>query len=369
MISKYLILFLLTLLFAVQAYAQVLFVDQETKKPIAALSIYDANGQHIGLTDKDGIFYFKSEELHQQKTPFTVTTEHISYESQSIIITDISTNLVIELLPKSIPLDAIAINRAQAYVTVLTGYYRNLETFDNKTKYFSDGIVSFYIPNQGGKVRYKLLDYRIYIDDSVTQDFDAKMGPYFQIARLPKLNNKKLVDRIKSYDLNITDPHNLILEKSTNEVGKIEISANDQTSTFYLDEVLPDTVQKTKIFRLEAKTKSDVRLENYASITLEDLSAHNLISTHEHAIGSIKRKAEFGHIPYEGLVHFYVMARTGISQAEYKALSSSLESNVYKTEKISRYSYPFWEELEPYAIPTINKDLEIKLNSTMRLVE
>ncbi|WP_166332706.1 hypothetical protein [Sphingobacterium chungjuense] len=112
-----------------------------------------------------------------------------------------------------------------------------------------------------------------------------------------------------------------------------------------------------------------MRLENYASITLEDLSAHNLISTHEHAIGSIKRKAEFGHIPYEGLVHFYVMARTGISQAEYKALSSSLESNVYKTEKISRYSYPFWEELEPYAIPTINKDLEIKLNSTMRLVE
>lgn len=310
MISKYLILFPLSLLFVAQAYAQILFVDQETRKPIAAISIFDANGQHIGLTDKEGLFYFKSEELQQQKTPFSVTTEHISYESQSVVITDISTNLVIELVPTSIQIDAIAINRSTADVTVLTGYYRNLETFDNKTKYFSDGIVSFYIPSQGGKVRYKLLDYRIYIDDSVTQDFDAKMGPYFQIARLPKFNNKKLIDQIKSYDLNITDPHNLILEKSTNEVGRIEISANDQTSTFYLDEVLPDTVQTTKIFRLEAKTKSDVRLENYASTTLEELSAHNLISAHEHAIGSIKRKAEFGHIPYEGLVQFYVMERS-----------------------------------------------------------
>ncbi|TDS16070.1 hypothetical protein [Sphingobacterium paludis] len=357
------------IIYAIPAYAQVLFVDQNTKTPIAALNLYTQEGELIGFTDNQGKYTSTLERQSTPAFPLTINTQHLSYQSKSIVLQNLSEHQIIEVVPRSVEIDAIELDSKPADVIVLTGYYRSLETFDSNTKYFSDGIVQFYLPRNGGKVRYKLLDYRIFRDSIVQKDFDTKMGSYFKVARLPNLSGHKLIDRLKRYDINKSNPNKLIIEKSNKETGQIHISEKDQTSRFHVDLVLPDTVKSQKIFSLEAKTKSEVYLENYASSNFNELSPYYLTSLYEHAIGSIKRKTEFGHIPYEDVIQFYAMERSGISAKEYKLLSSKLESNLYKTEKKSQYSYKFWEDLERYAIPEINDGLKSKLGTTMLLIE
>ncbi|KGE15594.1 hypothetical protein [Sphingobacterium deserti] len=367
--KNYLIFLLFLILGKTPAFAQVLFIDQNTKNPITALNLYNKDGELIGFTDNQGKYTSTLERQSAPAFPLTINTQHLSYESKSIVLQNLSEPQTIEIVPRSVAMDAVEVDSKPADVIILTGYYRSLETFDSNTKYFSDGIVEFYLPRNGKKVRYKLLDYRIFRDSIVQKDFDTKMGSYFKVARLPNLSGHKLIDRLKRFDINKSNPNKLIIEKDNKETGQILISEKDQTSRFHVDFVLPDTAKSQKIFSLEAKTKSEVYLENYASSNFNELSPYYLTSLYEHAIGSIKRKTEFGHIPYEDVIQFYVMERSGISAREYKSRSSKLESNLYKTEKKSQYSYKFWEDLERYAIPEINNALKSKLGTTMQLIE
>ncbi|WDF69475.1 hypothetical protein PQ465_03635 [Sphingobacterium oryzagri] len=366
--KNYFYLIFFYLLCTTTAYSQVLFIDQDTKIPIRALNFYDEEGELVGYSDNNGRFATLLVD-HPLKFPLQVTSQHLSYKDKSIILNNLSDSQVFELVPTSTWIDTVKVDNSIPEVTVLLGYYRSLETFDSNTKYFSDGIVEFYVPNYGGTVKYKLLDFRVFCDSSVQKDFDAKMGNYFKASRLPDLNGRKLTDRIKQYELDTSQPKKIVLKKNNKEVGRVEISDDDETTRLYIDLVLPDTIKSQKLFRLEARAKSMVYLENYSSGDLEKLNPYFLTSLYEHTIGSIKRKAIFGHIPYENVSHFYVMERSGMNRKEYEKISKELESNIFKTQKKSQYSHKFWEDLERFSIPPINEALQRKLNTKIKLME
>lgn len=345
------------------------FIDEENNFPIPALNIYHEEGTLIGFTDKNGIMRFLKDVEVDQLLPMTVSVQHISYNTRTIPIAAIDVEQTYEMTRRATLIEDIIITAKPQDVLVLRGYYRSLETFNLKHKYFSDGIVEFYIPLIKGKPKYKLVDYRVFLDSAVAADYDAKMGPFFQIPRVVEITNEKLADRLDGLTQEKDGPNRIRLLKDSKEVGYLTTSTNGNDLQFYIDKVLPDSVVKEKLFRIEARTLQKVHVANYSSKTFDTTLPSDLASMYQNIVATIKRKPEFGHLPYEALNEFYVLERRYISLKEYKSIENKLTKSIYKTSDKSNYSTRFWEDLDAYKIPAIPAGLQTRLDDSMRLVE
>lgn len=360
---------LICLLTSIWGKAQIRFIDVENKLPIPALNIYHETGMLIGLTDKNGIVHFLEKVDINRLFPMTITAQHISYTTNTIPLSTVDGKQVYELTPRTTVIDDVIINTKPREVVVLNGYYRSLETFNLQQKYFSDGIVEFYIPLTKGKPKYKLIDYRIFLDSVVTAEYNAKMGPFFQIPRVPEMTSQRLSERLAEFVRENDETHRARLLKKGKEVGYLTTSSDGDNLQLYIDKVLPDSVVNEKFFRIEARTLQSVHIENYTATELNHITPFDLTSLYQNIVGSIKRKSEYGHIPYEGLNEFYVLERRYISSEEYKSIEKELTKSIYKTPERSVYTSRFWEDLEKYNIPPLQPSLAEKLTHRLQLTE
>src|SRR5690606_25348964 len=99
-------------------------------------------------------------------------------------------------------------------------------------------------------------------------------------------------------------------------------------------------------------------IENYASTMVDHITPFDLTSIYQNIVATIKRKSEYGHLPYEALNEFYVLERRHISSKEYRSIEKELTKNIYKTPRKSSYSTRFWENLDVHKIPPMSSGLE-----------
>ncbi|MCY4781219.1 hypothetical protein ORI89_16270 [Sphingobacterium sp. UT-1RO-CII-1] len=351
-------------------YAQIRFVDRDTGLGVPAVNIYSEKGTLLGFTDKEGVLSLLENVDQKNLWPLKITVQHISYEQMSWVINSAAEEQTYSLSPRSNIIEDIAINATTPKeVIVLKGYYRSLETFDLKQKYFVDGIMEYYIPIAKGKPKYRLLEYRVFQDSALLKEYNEKMGPFFQIPRVPKLVEIKLSKRLSKLDVQEVENGRTALLKEGKKVGYITQSEEKGSTQFYIDMVLPDSVKKEKIFRLEARTKSAVQMENYSSMDIEEIDYRNLQSIYQNIVATIKRKSVFGRIPYESLNEFYVIERSFISMAEYKEIEKNLVKSIYKTVEKSSYKNKFWENLDEYNIPPVQEGLQEKLGGKLQFIK
>lgn len=361
------------LLFALVHFSfaqQLVFIDADTKLPVYAVNVYNASGRLIGFSNREGLMNIINNKKTAEVYPLHLTLQHVSYNTKLIAINEKEVVDTVLLERKTNRLNEVFMpSPISSDFLCLRGYFRSLETFDRKHKYFSDGIVEFYIPLKKGKVKYRLLDFRIYRDSAVEEDYKEKMWTFFQAPRMVEMFRGKLFERLKGYSLSSNSGNRIEILKKGTEVGHIQLSQKPETINFYLDTVLPDSVMIEKIFRIEARIKHEIYNENYAQHVLEDLSAKNLLNVYQLITGTIKRKAEYGAIPYEIVNEFYVQYNYFLSSKEYKAIGSSLTKSLYKTLDKSSFSSPFWEGLDDYNIRPLKVDLANQLGRNLKLVK
>src|SRR5690606_24269497 len=357
------------LLASIWSRAQICFVDSESKLPIPALNIYHERGTLIGFTDKNGNLQFLEGVDKNSISSVKITAQHISYTTKDITLSTLDKQQVYKMTPRAAVIEDVVVNAKSKEIIVLKGYYRSLETFNLQHKYFSDGIVEFYIPLVKGKPKYKLIDYRIFLDSAVVVDYDSKMGPFFQIPRITEMDNETLSNRLVELTQENNGTNRVRLKKDGKEVGYLTKSTDGGNLQYYIDKVLPDTVVKEKLFRIEARTLQKVHIENYASTMVDHITPFDLTSIYQNIVATIKRKSEYGHLPYEALNEFYVLERRYISSKEYKSIEKNLTKSIYKTPNKSSYSIRYWEDLGMSDIPAIPTGLKVSLGDSMRLVE
>lgn len=361
--------FILICLFAgLLCKAQIQFIDEQNKLPIPSVNVYDGTGGLIGFTNKNGVVRFLDNGVKKQKLPLAVTVQHISYETKSISLASLDGKQMYSLAPRPLVLNEVAVNTKPKEVVVLKGYFRSLETFNHQHKYFADGIVEFFIPLKKGKTKYRMVDYRVFIDSTVVKDYNAKMGPFFQIPRFTEIDSRKLADRLNDLVKENDRSNRIRLLKKGNEVGYLTTDADRSNVQLYLDKVLPDTVVNEKLFSLEAKTFHEVTIENYNATELNSITPFNLTALYQNIVASLKRKKEYGHIPCEMLNEFYIMESRYITEEEYKSNQKGLMKSIYTTPQKSNCKTRFWEKLEDYHIPVINDGLAKQLGEDLQLI-
>ena len=336
--------------------------------PIPSVNVYDGTGGLIGFTNKNGVVRFLDNGVKKQKLPLAVTVQHISYETKSISLASLDDKQMYSLAPRPLVLNEVAVNTKPKEVVVLKGYFRSLETFNHQHKYFADGIVEFFIPLKKGKTKYRMVDYRVFIDSTVVKDYNAKMGPFFQIPRFTEIDGRKLTDHLNDLVMEEDSSNRIRLLKKGYEVGYLTIDAGRSDIQLYLDKVLPDTVVNEKLFSIEAKTFHDVTIENYSGAELKTITPFNLTSIYQNIVASLKRKSEYGHIPCEIINELYIVESGYITSEEYKSNQKNLLSSIYSTPKKSNYKKRFWETLEEYHISPINDGLARHLGESLKLI-
>lgn len=359
---------LICLLAGLLCKAQIQFVGAQNKLPIPSLNIYNEKGTLIGFTDKTGVTQFLDNGVKKQKLPLAVTVQHISYENKTFSLVSLDDKQLYFLESRPQVLKEVTVTAKPKEVVVLKGYFRSLETFNHQYKYFSDGIVEFYIPLKKGKPKYRLIDYRVFVDSIVAKDYNAKMRSFFQIPRITEIDNRKLADRLNDLVKENDTSSRIRLLKKGNEVGHLTTDADRSNVQLYLDKVLPDTVVNEKLFSLEAKTFHEVTIENYNATELNSMTPFNLTALYQNIVASLKRKKEYGHIPCEILNEFYVMENGYITEEEYKSNQKGLTKSIYTTLQKSNYKTRFWEKLEDYHIPAINDGLVKQLGENLQLI-
>ena len=349
--------------------AQVQFMDERSEQPIPSVNVYHKKGNLIGFSTKEGFLEFIPEGKNNISYPLEVYIQHVAYENATLKIANAQDKQTLRLIPRENRLPEIVMRRPDAEFVCIRGYFRSLETYNLQHKYFADGIMEFYIPLQKGTVRYKILEYRVYRDSAVVKDYNEKMGPFFQAPRVVDITAGKLSDRLTKLEQRAMSDSSMSLQKKNTEVGYMRASKQHNSLSFYQDEILPDSLKLQKIFRLEAKVRHAVTIENYANPLWSDVRPQDLKDVYQVVSGSIKRKAEFGHIPYEVVNEFYVMDRRFLTAAAYKKIRSQLTRNSYKVPLKSNYKERYWENLAPYAIAPINPGLAVQLGNNLKLID
>ena len=304
-------------IYSLKCNSQTIFQDTVSSLPIGGLSIYNKNGNLVAFTDVQGSIRFLDSSDQNLENYFPISTQHISYESKVITIDLFKKNKTIKLTPKPILLEEILVQTKSPDVIIIKGFFRSLETFNLQHKYFIDGIIEYYIPTNGNKVKFKLIDYRVFCDSTVIEEFRNKMGNYFGINFIPKISKNSVLLSSPNYKIQDKENNKSDILKGNVKAGYIVCTKDPEQLQICIDLISSKTPKQEKIFRLEAKTYSNIIVENYSSTCISNIDTKNLISTYQNLTGSIKRKPEFGHLPYESSIEFYILERSSLSFKEF----------------------------------------------------
>ena len=248
---------------------------------------------------------------------------------------------------------------------VLKGYFRKQDLWNNKTRYFYDGLLTYYIPlHKKGKLRRELHAYRLFANKESMDEFSEMMGWLTDPPSLIGLRDpySVLQDLPKGFMLH-KEGDKLRIQKEGLNMGYVQHVKTGDVQV-YLDKVPPQTVLSRRLFRLRGEVYRALAVEHYADTELEKPAVENLISKTGSYIGALQRKKEYGYVPFENFIEFYVMERDYLTEAELKERKDKLTKDIFLEEK-SDYKEKFWQDLDRYGIPALPEGIAKQLGQEL----
>ncbi len=299
--------------------AQVRLLNKVSGEPVPYASVL-SKGKVIAESDKQG--YLPSSVMNDR----TVSIQHLSYQTLDTVLTQQSKTLF--LSPLSYTLKEVNVNPSSEddYIK-LTGLYRSYELDNNLIKYYTDGIVEYYIPCKSAKkTRYRLLQWRSFYNKRLEDPkaFIKVVG--VSAPGVPTLENP-LHD-----DLRLNGDS---VQKGDNVVGFIRNDSVQQAYFIYIDKLAPLKEQKFSFFG----NKICFKKLNYAAVyndkactwmNLKNMKAYNKVEI---------QKKKRTPVTIESNYEFHVTDIQYVSPKDIKKLK--LEKD-YSFPKSHSYTAPYW---------------------------
>ncbi|PVH24314.1 hypothetical protein [Sphingobacterium corticibacter] len=366
MIRLFSILLTYILFLGDNSYAQIQFIDSLSGQPIAAMNVFNLDGMLIGTTTVNGHVGLLTTNSFEKNFSNYVVTDHIAYKPVRIFVDDFENTQVYKVIPMTKNISEVVIQRpslSKDDVIKLSCYYRSFDNYDQNNRYYFDGIIDCYIPLSGTAPKYELIDYRIFLNDSVHHDFKKVTGNFLSFSFLPEISIENLGTRLSKLDVDDGASYRYI-RKEDAIVGHLK----EQTDNIelYLDKVKPDSVLRSKLFGFELQIFEEKVYEVYGiKQQLEAINVYDLERISETLISKIKRgKMEL--MPYEVSTQLYVLNRKMITQKEYKTFQKKLFKNIRRLPETSDFKNKYWENFAMQGIPEVPQQLQ--LDSKMELL-
>lgn len=333
---KKLSFFFLILISILPLQGQAYLLDEKDNSPIPFAQILNEKGAIIGLTDIEG----QLPKLPNKEG--TITIQHLSYQTKEIPLKKVLKSKNIHLAPLAYDLAEVDVNAKKLEYIRLHGYYRSYQLNDSCIKYYTDGIVEFYIPVKSGEVKRQILKDRKLKNSSLTdKDKVRKKHVADHYISSPYLEKKTLIESIKGDAF-----HGVIKKDTISKICRIEHDAlalkKNKSGSLFGYTVRLAAIYDTETYNLQEDYQSYMDLLNQKRY-------RKLF--YKHKKDSLEQQIEI-------IDELYIMEREYISQKDMKDAISKQKSS----SKSSQYPNEYWNNPQ---IPKLNRNLETTINTEM----
>lgn len=350
------------------SFAQIVLLDIENRTPVSFAHVVDENGSLISTSNLDGHVKFDSVFTNNNKT---YILQHVSYVNKEITCNEMNSIDTIFMFKTSYPLSEVVVSNMQKEVIVLKSYYRSYELDNGIPKYYTDGIIEYYIPLENyifplkkrKKVKMKLLKYRSFRNnDLIKKEKERAFMVVMNLAGIPRIESGSILKTIeKGYETEILTKNLSNINKDTATVGRIKKDTTVNTIMLSLDFIAPSKEKTNTLFNYTSKIFKNEVTEIYPNADISSLTLKDLLRWEKYRKIHFKHKADKEFINLEGINELYIFDRSYIKKSEYRKINS----DSYAFPESSSYSTDYWKNINQLGIPEVNKNLAYLLGKTL----
>ena len=360
-------LFLILIFSGELAVGQIHLIDKQDNFPIPFAQLFSEGGRLVGTSNINGIVNVRSLSKFINDSS-RIVIEHISYNNLSIPFDSLKNIDTLRLpeRPMLLPEVTVGVKTKSPDILVLKGYFRSYQLEDSIPKYYTDGIVEYFISLSKKKpLRMKVLDHRSFRNEALVKKEKLRAYMVSMVsAGVPYIYSLTALQELdKSYSLKRLSEHEYAIRHDSATIGIVRISKPLNIIRVGVDLIAPQKAKTEKLFNYISKiTKIDITA-NYSFQKFSRLSKENLESRKEYRRIYFKHKKEKKFTKIDVIDEFYVLKKWYLSKADLRNIKIS--TNFGLPESTS-YSYDYWKSLNENHIPKLNINIERLLGTTLK---
>jgi len=345
--KKYFIL-ILFIIGICRTYSQIPIVDAETNESIPFVEIYTLNGDIIGITNIGGLLDRELLSLIKEKD--SISFNHLSYKENLLAVEDVLNFREIRLTPeKNLLQEVTLIGKRKKIKTFLKlkGYYRNYQTNDNEVKYFTDGIVEYYIPlNNKNKIWNRRIQERSFVNKKLEKEEKKRLKTVVMtIAGPPRPDKRFTKSFLEKEHYTFAHENKETQSISLNGIKKGIVGKNpdNKTTSLQIQLISKDQPKEYKLFGYHSVIENHLGFSVYNTTSPDSLNNKKLIYHKEIRKLRFKHKKDKEYQYIEGYHEFFITEAEILS--EFK---KSFYSKWFGFNRNSDYVTEYWKDFEQH---------------------
>lgn len=346
-------------------YSQIKIVDSQNGSPIAFAHVILKNAVIGTSSNLNGEIVLKDFAKSNIDDSEILTIQHIAYDNFEITFGELKNNATIRLNERTILLNEVTVgsNQKTDYI-VLKGFYRSYQLNNNTLKYYTDGIVEYFIPVKSNDFSFKLLEYRSFRNKKLLESKRNSSVSFEMVtAGVPYIEAGVLLNEIKSrYTINDLGDNKAILVSNT-KIGYIQENLINKSLLISIDKIAPKPEKVYSFFGNTSRIQNILITENYKSTDFNLLSKDQLESRKEYRKLYFKSKKDIAEELIESVHEFYTFKVSYITKKQFKTIKTEKHTGLRESNS---YSSEYWKEIvQLYHLPPLNSQIENELNNSL----
>lgn len=342
---------------------QIQILDKLDNSPIPFAHLISEKGDLIATSDINGnIDLGRLSRMVDEES--NIIVQHISYNNLRISYSKLKRSKSISLLVRKIALPEVKVNAShdKNMILVLKGFFRSYQLVDSVPKYYTDGIVEYYITSKN-KLKNRVVEHRSFYNAQIinnekirvaTVSMDVAGIPYIDALPIAKQIGEEYSFKKVNNMFDIEKEDSIVGRiKTENELGKVQVS---------VDLIAPQMDRTRKLFGYISKIPKIMITENYFSRNPLKPIKSNLESRKEYRKIYFKHKKDKVFSENDVIHEFFVINSYYISKTKLKKVKMSGSFGLLRS---TSYSKEYWKRLEEHNIPALNKNIERQLNTKL----
>lgn len=369
MIYKYLYKISVIFLVSFNVNSQIRVIDFVSEKGIAFVEIYSSRGDLIGLTDINGYIDKLSLKIINQSNKEKIYFNHLTYSELVISKEKLLASKEIKLHQSSFSLSDVVIkaHKNKNNFIKLHGFYRSYQMNNNELKYYTDGIITYYLPlGAKNKIRNKLLSNRSFINKKLKEKKRINTVSII-MAGIPRPDKRltTLFIENENYIFHPKDETSYIIKNNEKQVGVIQSKHNKKLTSLKIAYLFKDNPVEKKMLRYHSIREMHNGFAYFKTKDLDSLSLEKLLYHKEIRRLKFKHKKENDFQQIESLHEFFVTKIELVEKIDDNNLSKWFGFN-----KTSHYKTEYWKEFHKHQFYNpLPKSIEKQLGTLLTEVK
>jgi hypothetical protein len=354
------------LLLSSTSFAQIRIEDKVTFSSIPFAQLIAPDGRLVGSSDMGGKIDTALVDRFV-KSSDTLEVQHISYENQAMKWKDIKQNGIIRLVPRKVVIPEITVtNKKEKMVLVLEGYFRCYQLKDSVPEYYADGLVKYYIWNDGKRFKNKVEAYRLFRNQEILDKIKKRSITLTEGApAIPYIEPTSILKQLNTHYVFKDSIGEQVILRENSVVGHIRMNEAQKQIQINIDWIAPAKAEERNLFGYEIKLSHNDIYETYRAKGQSMVSKANLECWRRYYQYFFKHKKEKRYKNIQISSEFYVLKSYYLPKS---VMNEREPTSGFGLKESHSYTSEYWTQLGK-TVPPLNPNIQKLLGTKLTMYE